>query len=139
MRRLVLIVACGLTQTACANYLPSFPSFGFLKSSPATEQLRIDSEPQGAEAKSSQGSTCQTPCELSVASGSDFVVTVSMPGYQPFTMPVRPESPGGQLQPNPRFCRVADRSAVAGKEAFCQEEIKTSPECSMTRLPAVMP
>jgi hypothetical protein len=100
MRRLILIVACGFTLTACANYLPSF---GFFKSSPAVEQLRIESEPQGAEAKSSQGSTCQTPCEFSVVSGSDFLVTVSMIGYQTLTVPVRPESPGGQLQPNPIF------------------------------------
>jgi hypothetical protein len=33
--------------------------------------------------------------------GSDFVVTVAMNGYQLVTVPVRPESPGGQLQPNP--------------------------------------
>jgi hypothetical protein len=33
--------------------------------------------------------------------GSDFVVTVAMNGYQPVILPVRPESPGGQLQPNP--------------------------------------
>jgi hypothetical protein len=105
MRQLILIVACGLTLTACADYLPSLPSFGFFKSTPPTEQLRIDSEPQGAEAKSSQGA-CQTPCDLSVASGSDFVVTVSMPGYQPFTMSVRPETPGGQLQPNPVFAEL---------------------------------
>jgi hypothetical protein len=44
---------------------------------------------------------CQTPCEFAMPSGSDFVVTVAMNGYQPVTVPVRPESPGGQLQPNP--------------------------------------
>jgi hypothetical protein len=106
MRRIILIVACGFTLTACADYLPSFPSFGFLKSSAPMEQLRIESEPQGAEAKSSQGPTCQTPCELSVASSSDFLVTVSMTGYRTLTIPVRPESPGGQLQPNPVFAEL---------------------------------
>ena len=105
MRQLILIVACGLTLTACADYLPSLPSFGVFKSAPAMEQLRIDSDPQGAEA-SSQGSTCQTPCELSIASGSDFLVTVSMIGYQTLTVPVRPASPGGQLQPNPVFAEL---------------------------------
>jgi hypothetical protein len=34
-------------------------------------------------------------------SGSDFVVTIAMNGYQPVTVPVRRESPGGKLQPNP--------------------------------------
>ena len=106
IRRIILIVVCGFTLTACANYLPNFQSFGFFKSSPAMEQLRIESEPEGAEAKNSQGLTCQTPCELSVASSSEFLVTVSMTGYQTLTIPVRPESPGGQLQPNPVFAEL---------------------------------
>jgi PEGA domain len=75
------------------------PSFGFL--SPAPEQVRIESEPAGAEARSSEGPTCQTPCEFANVSGSDFLVTIAMNGYQPVTVPVRPESPGGRLQPNP--------------------------------------
>jgi PEGA domain len=106
MRQLILIVACGLALTGCAGYLPSFPTFGFFQSSPPTEQLRIESEPAGAEVKSSQGPTCRTPCELSVSSGSDFLVTVALNGYQTMTVPVRPDSPGGQLQPNPVFAEL---------------------------------
>jgi PEGA domain len=75
------------------------PSFGFL--SPAPEQVRIESEPAGAEAQSSEGPTCQTPCEFAMPSGSDFVVTIVMNGYQPATVPVRPENSSGRLQPNP--------------------------------------
>ena len=44
---------------------------------------------------------CQTPCEFAVPPGSDFVVTVAMNGYQPVSVPVRPDSPAGKLQPNP--------------------------------------
>jgi hypothetical protein len=118
MRRLIVIVACGFILTACANYLPRFSSFESFKSAPATEQLRIDSEPHGAEAKSSQGPACQTPCELSVASGSDFLVTVSKIGYLPLTVPVRPESPGGQLQPNPVFAELQTVPPSPAKKPF---------------------
>ena len=37
-----------------------------LKSSPATEALRIESEPPGADARTSHGQSCRTPCELTV-------------------------------------------------------------------------
>jgi hypothetical protein len=75
------------------------PGFGFL--SPSPEQVRIESEPPGAEARSSEGPTCQTPCEFAIPSGRDILVTVAMNGYQPVTVPVGPESSGGRLQPNP--------------------------------------
>ena len=39
---------------------------GLLRSAPPTEELRIESEPPGADAKTSQGQTCRTPCELTV-------------------------------------------------------------------------
>jgi len=44
---------------------------------------------------------CQTPCEFAMPSGSDFVITVAMNGYQSVTVSVGPDSPGGKLQPNP--------------------------------------
>jgi hypothetical protein len=101
MTRLVFIVACGFVLTACSG---SMPSFGLL--SPAPEQLLIESTPAGAEARSSDGSTCQTPCEFAMPSGSDFSVTVTMNGYQPVTVPVGPGSPGGKLQPNPVYVEL---------------------------------
>jgi hypothetical protein len=103
MDRAILIAVCAFSLTSCTNYLPSF---AFLQPSPSTEQLHIVSEPDGAEATSSQGSTCQTPCELAVPSGSDLSVTVAKSGYQTMTVPVHPESAGGQLQPNPVLAQL---------------------------------
>jgi hypothetical protein len=102
--RVVLIAACGLTLAGCASYLPTIS--GFFKSSPKTEQLRIESDPEGAEAKTPEGATCQTPCEFSVPSGSELSLTMSMVGYQTLTVPVGPESSGGQLRPNPVFAKL---------------------------------
>jgi hypothetical protein len=101
-KRFILAAICGFSLTACASNLPSFE----FRSGAAPEQLRIESEPTGAEARSSQGPTCQTPCEFAIPSGSDFLVTVAMNGYQPVTVPVRPESPGGKLQPNPVYVEL---------------------------------
>jgi hypothetical protein len=111
-----------LSLAGCADYLPSF---GFLH--PSTEQLRIDSQPERAEVKTSQGPSCQTPCELTVPSGGDFLVTFAMDGYQTATVPVRSESPGGHLQPNPVF---AELQPVAPPKPARQPPAKRKPNPS---------
>ena len=89
--RITAAVACGLALAACSM---SMPSLDFFKSSPTTEVLRIESEPPGADARTSQGQTCRTPCELTVPTDNELAVTVQMSGYQPQTMPVRADGIG---------------------------------------------
>ena len=103
--RVALIGACCLTLAGCANSLPSIS--GFFQSSPKSEELRIESDPEGAEVKNQDGATCQTPCEFSVPSGSSEIwITVSMVGYQTLTVRVVPDSAGGGLRPNPVFAKL---------------------------------
>jgi hypothetical protein len=93
----------------------SMPSFDMFKSAPTTEVLRIESEPPGADARTSQGQTCRTPCELSVPASSELAVTVAMNGYQPQTLPVRVEGAGGgdtRLQPNPLYVELQPAAPV---------------------------
>jgi hypothetical protein len=78
----------------------------FMKSAPQAESLAIESEPPGAEAKTSLGQSCRTPCQLSVQPGSEFSVTLALSGYQPQTVSIRPEAGGAtaaapRLAPNP--------------------------------------
>jgi hypothetical protein len=75
----------------------------------------MESESAGAEAKTSLGPSCRTPCSLSVKSGSDFMVTFALDGYEPQTVAVaqiyvRPDRPGipgnnvpahAEFDPNP--------------------------------------
>jgi PEGA domain len=110
MNRPLFIAACGFTLTACSGSMPSWDFIGF---SSGPEQVRIESEPAGAEARSSEGPTCQTPCEFAMPPGSDFVVTIAMNGYQPVSVPVRPEGPGGKLQPNPIQVELQLAASVA--------------------------
>lgn len=122
MRRVFFVAAFGIMLGGCSG---SMPSFGFL--SPSPEQVRIESEPAGAEARSSEGPTCQTPCELAVPAGSNFVVTVAMNGYQPVTVPVGPEM-GGRLQPNPIHVELQPVAhVVQAKRTSAKRKTKQGP------------
>lgn len=64
------------------------PSFD-LGSRGADVSLTIESDPPGAEARTSIGPGCRTPCMIPVSAASDFTVTYSLPGYLPQTVGVR--------------------------------------------------
>lgn len=123
MSRVIALVACGFTLAACSA---SLPSMDFFKSSPATETLRIESEPPGADARTSQGQTCRTPCELIVQGGGEMSVTVALGGYQPQTVSLRPDQADStKLSPNPLYVELQaspapppakKRKRVAGKK-----------------------
>jgi PEGA domain-containing protein len=102
MSRVIAVPVCGFMLAACST---TMPSLDFMKSAPQAESLAIESEPPGAEAKTSLGQSCRTPCQLSVQPGSEFSVTFALSGYQPQTVSVRPEAEGAtaapRLAPNP--------------------------------------
>ena len=88
-------------------------------SSGADVSLTIESDPPGADAKTSTGASCRTPCMIPVAAG-EFTVSYSLPGYLPQVIPVRPRVPdtvqidveaGGalpaaDLTPNPVYAQL---------------------------------
>lgn len=110
MIRVTAALACGLALAACSLSMPSFDMF---KSGPSTEVLRIESEPPGADARTSQGQSCRTPCELTLATDGEFAVTVQLTGYQPQTLPVRNDGKGdAKLQPNPLYVELQPAAPV---------------------------
>jgi hypothetical protein len=89
------------------------PSFDMFKSGPPTEVLRIESEPPGADARTTQGQTCRTPCELTLTPENELAVTVQMAGYQPQTLPVHADGKGdSKLQPNPLYVELQPAAPV---------------------------
>jgi hypothetical protein len=76
------IVACGFALAACSS------SGDLMKTATPTVPLQFDSEPPGAEVKTSGGQTCRTPCALAIPA-ADFQVTFSLNGYQTQTVPVK--------------------------------------------------
>ncbi len=96
MSRVIAVTACGFALAACSM---SMPSLDFFRSSPATEVLRVESEPPGADARTTQGQSCRTPCELTVPSGNELAVSFALNGYQPQTLQVRPGAAGKEKSP----------------------------------------
>jgi hypothetical protein len=126
MTRVVAVMACSLALAACST---SMPSMDFFKSTPPTEVLRVESEPPGADARTSQGQSCRTPCELTVQSGGEMTVSFALNGYQPQTVQVRPDvaaasssysdsgSTSNRLQPNPVYAELQSVKPPAKKKS----------------------
>jgi hypothetical protein len=114
MRRAVAIAAVGLSMAGCSG-MPELPSLSL--GGPAATTVQFESEPSGAEARTSTGQTCRTPCAQAIAS-NDFTVTFTLNGYQTQTIPVRIASsiepidpntgrvPAPRLVPNPVFAEL---------------------------------
>src|ERR1700722_3480594 len=85
MRRVIAIAIAGLSLAGCSSL-----SWDAFKSTPAPVQVRLESTPPGADARTSLGPGCQTPCSVSVpAPDSGFSVTYTLPKFQPATIPVQ--------------------------------------------------
>jgi len=120
----------------------SMPSLDFFKSAPATEVLRVESEPPGADARTTQGQSCRTPCELTVPSGGELSVSFALNGYQPQTLQVHAETPGGasygeggsapRLQPNPVYAELQPARPPGKKKAVVK---KTAKKTTPTQTP----
>jgi PEGA domain len=123
--RVTAAVACGLTLAACSLSMPSFDMF---KSGPATDVLRIESEPPGADARTTQGQTCRTPCELTLTTDNELAVTIEMSGYQAQTLPVHMDGKGdSKLQPNPLYVELQPAAPVKPEKPAPAAKKRTAP------------
>jgi len=85
MRRVIAIAVAGASLAGCSSF-----SFDSLKPTPPPVQVQLDSIPSGADAVTSLGPGCKTPCQVSVpAPDSGFSVTFNLPRFQPTTVPVQ--------------------------------------------------
>jgi hypothetical protein len=113
MRRVIVIAVTGLSLAGCS----SFPSMSWdaFKPTPPSLQVQLESAPPGADARTSLGPGCKTPCSVAVpAPDSGFSVTYTLPRFQPMTVPVQViripgdlTSPGSTtMDPNPVFAEL---------------------------------
>jgi hypothetical protein len=124
MRRVIAIAASGLILAACSMSMPSMDVF---RSGPVTEVLRIESEPPGADARTAEGQSCRTPCELTVPATGEVAISFALQGYAPQTVSVRAEAPPtasyaegappARLQPNPVYAELTPASPQKKKSA----------------------
>ncbi|WP_184260766.1 hypothetical protein [Rhodopseudomonas rhenobacensis] len=83
MRRVIVIAAASLGLAGCSSF-----SLDAFKSAPPPVTVQLDSVPQGAEARTSTGSSCKTPCSVEVPGADSFSVTFTLPKFQVATVPV---------------------------------------------------
>ena len=103
MHRVIVVVIGALALAACSS-TPDWMNLDGLKPAPIMDNVRFESEPPGAEAKTSTGQTCRTPCALALPVSGPMTVTFTLNGYQPETETVEPVVMAGsptQLRPNP--------------------------------------
>jgi hypothetical protein len=111
MRRVLAIALAGACLGGCSS-----TSLGdYFKSKPPTVQVQLESQPSGADATSSVGPGCKTPCSISIpAPDGEFSVTYTLPNHQPATVPVNViKNPGdfsapatATTDPNPVFAEL---------------------------------
>jgi hypothetical protein len=85
MRRVIAIAVTGLSLGGCSSF-----SLDYFKPTPSPVLVQLESAPPGADAVTSLGPGCKTPCSVSVpAPDVGFAVTFAMPRFQPVTVPVQ--------------------------------------------------
>jgi hypothetical protein len=85
MRRIIAIAVTGASLAGCSSF--SFDSF---KPAPPLVKVALESVPPGADATTSLGPGCKTPCSIDVpAPDAGFSVTFAGPRFQPVTVPVQ--------------------------------------------------
>lgn len=103
MYRVIAIVIGGLALAACSSN-PDWMNLDALKPAPMMDTVRLESEPPGAEAKTSNGQTCRTPCALALPVNAPLAVTFTLNGYQPDSENIEPIANSNGLpefRPNP--------------------------------------
>src|SRR5579872_7460659 len=113
MYRVIAIICASLALAACESnpdwmktpdWMKAPDWSNAFKMEPATESVRLESEPPGAEAKASNGQTCRTPCALALPGNAANTITFSLPGDPPDSEKLDLVSMGdgtSQLRPNP--------------------------------------
>jgi hypothetical protein len=121
MRRVIAVAIAGASLAGCSSF-----SWDMFKSAPASIAVQLESDPPGADARTSLGQGCKTPCSVSVpAPDTGFSVTYTLDKFQSQTVQVQVvHNPGDAAnpattvtEPNPVFAELqaAAPSPKAGK------------------------
>jgi hypothetical protein len=115
MRRVIAIALAGATLGGCSSTSFSTSISDYFKTTPPNVQVQLESQPSGADAKTSLGPGCKTPCSVSVpAPDTSFTVSYALAKYQPATVTVTViKNPGDfstpattTTDPNPVFAEL---------------------------------
>ena len=118
-----------------------------LKPAPMMDTVRFESEPPGAEAKTSNGQTCRTPCALALPANAPIAVTFTLNGYQPDSENIEPIANSNGLpefRPNPVQVELTPappplksvKKPAAKKKTGAKPAAKPKPKTSAAPAPA---
>ena len=144
MYRVIAIVSGGLALAACSSTSDWTDA---LKPTPAMDTVRFESEPPGADARTSNGQTCRTPCALALPTNAPMSVTFTLNGYQPESENIEPVSSGfgtPGFQPNPVQVELTPaapppkpvKKPVTKKKSTAKPAAKPKPQTSTAPAPA---
>jgi hypothetical protein len=145
MRRVIAIAVAGASLGGCS----SFSVGDYFKSTPPTIQVQLESNPPGADAKTSVGPGCKTPCSVSIAApDTGFSVTYALNRFEPATVPVQViHNPGDfsspattVTDPNPVFAELQPAGPPPkGHRGMKPKAVKKKPKSSAAGAPADSP
>jgi hypothetical protein len=155
MSRALVLLAVSLALTGCSSFAPG----DWLPTLPTTMPtlplgsgggvaVRLDSNPPGADARTSLGPGCRTPCSVTVPAAEGFTVTFARAGFQTQTVQVSALRTGGlgsepvsvQIDPNPVFVELAPAAApVAAKKAAKPKPRTAAKPAAASRPPTAAP
>jgi hypothetical protein len=149
MYRIVAFVIGGLALAACSS-TPDWANLDALKPAPVMDTVRFESTPPGAEAKTSNGQTCRTPCALALPTSGPLTVTFSLNGYQPTAEDIEPISNNNgfaELRPNPVQVELTPappplkpvKKPAASKKTSAKPATKPKPKPKTSAAPATAP
>lgn len=143
MYRVIAIIGGALALGACSS-TPDWMSLDGLKPGPMVDTVRFESEPPGAEAKTSNGQTCRTPCALALPVDAPLTVTFSLNGYQPESETIEPIAQTGnppQMRPNPVMVELtpAPPPAKPVKKPAAKKPAAKKPAAKPAAKPATRP
>lgn len=107
------MTVAAISLGGCSSF--SMDNFNYFKSTPPTVQVQLESSPPGADARTSIGPGCKTPCAVSITPPeTGFTVAYAIPGMQGATVPVQVIREAGgtfsadtfRVSPNPVFAEL---------------------------------
>jgi hypothetical protein len=128
----VLLTGCFVAQ---AGQLADDPDAPWIPGLPISNSfagiVELDSDPSGAEATTSLGGACRTPCSLEVSAEGPFTVTFTHEGYESSTVEVKIQHARmgvseRKFAPNPVVAQLA-AVAKAPPPAPAKKTVATAP------------
>jgi hypothetical protein len=132
MPRVAVAIAVSLALAGCGSLSTSsvLPDLG------GGCPINLVSDPPGAEARTSLGPACRTPCTVAVPARGDFTVTFALAGYEGQTVPVSVMTSGPigsdygaavQFAPNPVVAQLEPAPPpVAAKKKTAKAKPRTT-------------